>query len=360
MLNHPPTCGSSTAAEVPAVDSSRNSPRGFTLIELLVVIAIIGVMVALLLPAVQAAREAARRMQCKNHLKQIGLAVHNYESSLRQFPPSASIASSAAINTNSSWSVHGRILPYLEQGALYDRVDLDVGWDNQAVISGLKIPVYSCPSDPNSDTPRDVSPKLASPLFPTTYGFNFGTWLVYDPVTRQIGDGAFGPNSRIGFRDFTDGTSNTMMAAEVKARQFYGRNEPPVGGTATPPPNLPAVIGRIPSGFAWCRPNGHTEWPDGRVHHQGFTTTAGPNHHVALASASNQCPAGADIDYTSQQEATSDTAATFAVITSRSYHSGLVQVVMIDGSVRTVSDSIALEVWRALGTRAGGELIPQD
>ena len=86
----------------------------FTLVELLVVIAIIGVMVSLLLPAVQAAREAARRMQCSNHLKQISLAMHNYEASNRIFPPSAIIRSVAAINTNASWSIHNRILPYLE------------------------------------------------------------------------------------------------------------------------------------------------------------------------------------------------------------------------------------------------------
>ncbi len=334
-----------------------HSSRGFTLVELLVVIAIIGVMVSLLLPAVQAAREAARRMQCKNHLKQIALAVHNYESSYRYFPPSASIRMLGSINTNASWSIHGRILPFIEQGALANQVDLSLAWDDQAAISGLKIPVYACPSDPGSDTPRDVSPKLASPLFPTTYGFNFGTWLVYDPVSGQIGDGAFGPNSRIGFRDFTDGTSNTLMAGEVKAYQHYGRNEAPVGGTATPAAALNSVISRIPASFAWCRPNGHTEWPDGRVHHQGFTTTTAPNSHVILAGGSDRCPAGADIDYTSQQEGTSESLATFAVITSRSYHADVVHSSMIDGSVRTNSSSVDLGVWRGLGTRAGGEVL---
>jgi len=328
----------------------------FTLVELLVVIAIIGVMVGLLLPAVQAAREAARRMQCGNHLKQISLAIHNYESSNRIFPPSAVIRSAAAINSNASWSIHGRILPYLEQGALYSQVDLSLAWDNQAVISGLKIPTYACPSDPRSDTTRDVSPKLASPLYPTTYGFNFGTWLVWDPVSRQMGDGAFGPNSRIGFRDFTDGTSNTLMVSEVKAMQMYGRNEPPAGGNAVPAASLNAVVAKLPTSFAWCRPNGHTEWPDGRVHHQGFTTTAGPNAQVVVATASNLCPALSDIDYTSQQEGTSDTVPTYSIITSRSFHPGIVQSAFIDGSVRATSNSIDLSVWRAMGTRAGGEV----
>ena len=338
----------------------RPRTRGFTLVELLVVIAIIGVMVGLLLPAVQAAREAARRMQCKNHLKQIALAAHNYESTHRVFPPSATINSVSAINTNSSWSIQGRLLPYLEQGSLYNQVDLSVAWDNQPVIANLKIPTYACTSDPRSDTPRDISPKLATPLYPTTYGFNFGTWLVYDPVSRQMGDGAFGPNSRIGFRDFLDGSSNTLMLSEVKAYQPYGRNEPPTGGGAMPAASLAAVRAKLPASFTWCRPNGHTEWPDGRVHHQGFTTTAGPNAQVTLATGSNQCAAAADIDYTSQQEATSNTAPTFAIITSRSYHSGIVQSAMIDGSVRSVSDSTDLHIWRAMGTRAGGEVLPSE
>jgi prepilin-type N-terminal cleavage/methylation domain-containing protein len=360
---HPPDTGPDTEYDKPQMNSqtSTNSNtatkrRAFTLVELLVVIAIIGVMVALLLPAVQAAREAARRLQCANKLKQIGLAMHNYESSHRVFPPSAILGPIAAINTNGSWSIHGRILPYLEQGALYDRINLSIAWDDQAIISGLKIPTYACPSDPRSDTTRDVSPKLASPLFPTTYGFNFGTWLVWDPVTHRMGDGAFGPNSKIGFRDFTDGTSTTLMVSEVKAMQMYGRNEPPSGGPAAPAQTIQAVIAKLPSSFTWCRPNGHTEWPDGRVHHQGFTTTAGPNAKVLTFTASNLCPASSDVDYTSQQEGTSDTVPTLAMITARSYHPGMVQSTMVDGSVRGTTESIELAIWRAMGTRSGGEV----
>lgn len=333
---------------------------GFTLVELLLVLAIIGVLLGLLLPAVQAAREAARRAYCQNNLKQLAAAIHHYESAMRQFPPSATISIIGSINTNSSWSIHGRILPYLEQAHLYQQVDLNVGWDDQAVLSGLKIPIFSCPSDPYANTPRDVSPKLASPLFPTTYGFNFGSWLIHNPVTNQIGDGVFGPNSRIGFRDISDGSSQTLLISEVRARQLYARNEPVLGGISIPLPTPEAVTSRIPNTFSWCRPNGHTEWADGRVHHQGFTTTLGPGGILRLGSASNLCPANSDIDYTSQQEGTSATQTTFAVITSRSYHAGLVQSALADGSVRTFNHQMDWSTWRALGTRSGSEVIVEQ
>lgn len=327
----------------------------FTLVELLVVIAIIGILIALLLPAVAAAREAARKMQCRNNLKQIALAIHNYESSNQRLPPSATIDAVSLINQNASWSIHGRILPYMEQVAVASLVQLTVAWDNQSVLSGLKIPSYSCPSDPNSDNPRDVSPKPASPLYPTTYGFNFGTWLVYDPVKREIGDGSFGPNAKIALRDFSDGLSNTLLAADVKARQHYARNTAPNGGSGVPGATIDEVIAKIPAGITWCKPNGHTEWPDGRVHHEGITTAAPPNSVIPLAYAVDQCAAGENIDFNSRQESTSGTVATYAIITARSYHGGSVNAALMDGSVRSISEGIELKVWRALGTRAGKE-----
>ncbi|QDU00055.1 DUF1559 domain-containing protein [Gimesia aquarii] len=327
--------------------------RGFTLIELLVVIAIIAILIALLLPAVQQAREAARRTQCKNHLKQLGLAVHNYASSYRYLPPGASVdLSVTSTGNNGSWGVHGRILPLLEQGSLYNNVDLSIAWDFQTAIDGLKIPVYACPSDPNSDRVRDPGSGRVK-LYPTNYGFNYGTWFVYDPTNGSGGNGAFFPNASLTMAAFTDGTSNTLLAAEVKGWQAYTRNGGP--STTTIPATAADAATIVASGANFKVNTGHTEWPDGRVHHTGFTVTMNPNTHVTYSNAGTEY----DADFNSWQEGKDGSAGspTYAIITSRSYHTGVVNAVLVDGSVRTISENISLDIWRALGTRGGGEVL---
>jgi len=330
--------------------------RGFTLVELLVVMGIIGVLAGLLLPAIQHAREAARRVQCQNNLKQIGLALHNYLATNRAFPPSFCIQPGAALGTNNgSWSIHGRLLPYLEQGSAYSRVCLDVPWDAQrdTGVPTLRIPTYICPSEIHDMVRRDSSgnPKV----YPQNYGFNFGSWRVYDPVTGEGGDGAFFVNSRTKPASFVDGTSNTLSAAEVKAFTSYFRN------TADPGPNVPespdvlagfAGGAQFKLGPATNDNTGHTEWPDGRVHHSGFTTVFTPNTFVAYTHTDGRTY---DIDYNSQQEGRSATQPTYAAVTARSYHNGIVHVLLMDGSSRGISDNVQLEVWRGLGTRHGGE-----
>ena len=330
----------------------RETRRGFTLIELLVVIAIIAILIALLLPAVQEAREAARRTQCRNNLKQIGLAVHNYLEANRMLPMGASVdLSVTATGNNGSWGVHGRILPYLEQNNLYDNVDLMVAWDFQQAINGLKINTYACPTDPGAGRARDPG-KGKVHLWPTTYGFNYGTWFVYDPATGRGGDGTFFPNASLSMRDFVDGSSNTLMAAEVRAWQPYMRNG---GPTVTTRPNSAAEAATIAASGVQFKNTGHTEWPDGRVHHTGFTTTLTPNSQVLISQGGTMV----NVDYNSWQEGKNGGAGSpsYAIITSRSYHSGVVNVVMMDGSARSVNENINRLVWLRLGTRAGGEVV---
>ncbi len=332
--------------------STAGARCGFTLVELLVVIAIIGILIALLLPAVQAAREAARRMTCENNMKQIGVALHNYMSLHSSFPPTfTSTAAEDAAGEGASWSVHARILHQMEESNARKLVDLNVDWHDQVDrgITFMKIPSYMCPSDPNDNArTKNGEPYVA----PHTYGFNFGTWFVYDPSIRKTGDGAFVLNGGTQARHFTDGMSNTLAAAEVKAYQSYIRNATPPG-TDVPvsPLAFDGISGQLKLGPNIDQNTGHTVWPDGRVHHSGMTTVYTPNTRVLYNHQGKEY----DIDYTSQQEGKSSTIPTYAAITSRSYHPGGVNVLNADGSVHKIDDSIELKVWRAMGTRGAGD-----
>jgi len=306
----------------------------------------------LLLPAIQAAREAARRTQCKNNLRQLGMGILNYESSRGHLPPSAKVDLSVTqTQNNGSWGVHGRILDYLEQNNLRNLVDLETAWDHQMAISGLRISTFQCPSDAKSGEMRDPGGGKAL-LYATNYGFNFGTWFVFDPQTEAFGNGPFYPNSNLPLSRITDGTSNTLLAAEVKAWTPYTRN----GGPADIeiPQTVSDAQAAIASG-AQEKNTGHTEWPDGRVHHTGFTATMTPNTRVEYTMSGKIV----DADYNSWQEGKHGSAGspTYAMITSRSFHPGQVQVSMVDGSVQAVNDEVDLHVWRAMATCGGGETL---
>lgn len=328
--------------------------RGFTLIELLVVIAIIAILVALLLPAVQQAREAARRTQCKNNLKQIGLALHNYLDVNSGFPPSfVSDATTAGVDpTNGGeWSAHARLLPYLEQANLYNSVDLSYAYDDpiNGAIATMRVASYLCPSDPNDRTRLDSSGNAEH--YPLSYGFNGGSWRVWINGNRIAGDGAFAPNTAFKPRDFTDGTSNTLAFSEVKAFSAYNRDGG--AGTATIPATPEEVSALIAGGGSNKANSGHTEWVDGRVHQTGFTVTLSPNADVMVPGGDRPNEG----DFTSCREDVSCMTPTYAAVTSRSWHVGIVNSLLMDGSVRSISENIDLGTWRNLGQRSDGQVI---
>ena len=335
----------------------RTARTAFTLIELLVVIAVIAILIALLVPAVQKVRDAAARAQCQNNLRQIGLALHNYEGAKKAFPPSFVIQPGTVLaGNNGSWSVHGRLLPYIEQASAYRMVDLGIAWDAQTAtgVPTLRIPIYVCPSELNDKVRTNGGTAF---VYPQTYGFNFGTWFVYDPARGTGGDGVFFPNSKVRSTDIRDGLSNTLAAAEVKAFTPYVRNTAEPGAS---PPATPAALAALAGGGQFklgptVNDNtGHTEWPDGRVHHSGFTTVFTPNTFVRYVHSDGNTY---DLDYNSRQEGNSATLKTYAAITARSFHGGTVNVLLMDGSVRSVDNAIGLQIWRGLGTRQGGEVI---
>lgn len=325
--------------------AARHTRSAFTLVELLVVIAIVGILIGLLLPAVQAAREAARKASCRNSLKQVGLALHNFENVYKEFPPSFGGP------RGTDWSAQAVLLPYLEKGNLYSHIDFTGSYSTATMPDGSslaahRVDTYLCPSEIKDE----VRLKNGAPYhYPLNYGFNLGVWFVYDPVSQQGGDGAFRPYRGLKPADMLDGLSNTLGAAEVKAYTPYFRN-----AAHQPGPDLPQSPADIcPLGGAFKPNSGHTEWVDGRAHQAGVTTVFTPNTEILCEVGGKRY----DVDWTNQQEGKSDDVPTLAAVTARSYHPDSVNALMMDGSVQTVSESIELGVWRALSTRNGGETV---
>jgi prepilin-type N-terminal cleavage/methylation domain-containing protein/prepilin-type processing-associated H-X9-DG protein len=323
---------------------------GFTLVELLVVIAIIGILIGMLLPAVQQVREAARRTACQNNLRQLGLALQNYASIAEKLPVAGTYDMQ---DPHDSYSVHARLLPFLEQGNLYSEVDLNAEPATQPDVIRQRIATYLCPSEIN-DVARVTATKTT---YPQNYGVNFGTWFLFDPVSGQSGDGALTLNRQARLAEFRDGTSNTIVFSEVKAYQAYVRNTSEPNDLNAPYPNNADEVLDLAASGSFRGSVGHTEWTDSPAHQSGVTFVLAPNTKVPFKDNQQLF----DIDVLTQVEGSSATKPSYGVITSRSYHSGgLVNAAYMDGSVRSVTGTIDLEVWRALGTRAGGEVIPGD
>ncbi|HEV3304477.1 MAG TPA: DUF1559 domain-containing protein [Planctomycetaceae bacterium] len=325
---------------------ARSGTQGFTIIELLIVLAIIGILIALLLPAVQAARESARRIACTNNLKQIGIALHHYESTHRCLPAAGYYPRrSTAPDT---YSAQARLLSYVEQANLYLSIDFGLPATSQPKVVAQRIALYLCPDEIN-DRPRTNSAPVRYPL---NYAANFGSWLVYDPNTGLGGDGALQINRGTRMADFVDGTSNTVAFAEVKAYQSYllGSGQP--NSLTAPAPSTPAQL--LSLGGSLKSNVGHTGWTEGQTFQTGMTFVFAPNAPVPYTAAG----VTHDVDFISSRDGSSPTEFSHAAVTARSYHAGsFANVLLADGSVRGISSEISLGVWRALGTRAGGEMV---
>jgi prepilin-type N-terminal cleavage/methylation domain-containing protein/prepilin-type processing-associated H-X9-DG protein len=344
---------------------------GFTVIELLVVIAIIAVLIALLLPAVQAAREAARRIQCVNNFKQLGFAMLNYESTNGALPPQTvmTFTSAGAVFWKSSWGPSSRITPYMELGTLYNAINYNNKTTDPSNITAVstQLKVFLCPSEPNQQAFTSTSAAGVTTTFGVSnYGWCEGTWYTFGGFGGVPNQSAFCGNVSRTFASFTDGLSNTVLGSEVKTYQqsYHNCGPVPPPGPASPTayPDVPTVLASVaaaatsgcalvtgPSGMPG---GGHSEWSNGNSVYDGFTAALPPN---------TLSPAGSpplDSDMSSDDE--NDGGPTYSAVTSRSHHSGGVNALFADGSVHWIKNSINFQMWRALGTISGGEVISSD
>jgi prepilin-type N-terminal cleavage/methylation domain-containing protein/prepilin-type processing-associated H-X9-DG protein len=303
----------------------------FTLVELLVVIAIISILIGLLLPAVQKVREAAARMTCENNLKQIGVALHNYHGTYQKLPPGSN---------PSGFTVLTLLLPFMEQDNLYHQINFTASPDDplNAGPNGTPIKTLICPSDAFSTLP----PGLGGNNYFANYGTNINFF-----GNSTVANGVFAlRDSGISLLAVTDGTSNTAAFSELKKGDFNNAVYSPADWLNASSLGLPSTADQA---YAICQTvnpqdlslqcfSAGGEW-------LGDDNTGTAYTHVVPPNTTNCCWL-ANL--------------TFAV-TASSYHSSNgVNLLLCDGSVRFVAGTISLPTWRALGTRAGDEVLGPD
>ena len=364
---------------------SLRSRRGFTLIELLVVIAIIAVLIALLLPAVQAAREAARRSQCVNNLKQIGLGLHNYHQATNVFPMGGSMNPRNPIPSYGTgqtgyddwcvWSAQALMLPYMEQTPLYNAANFswategaDAGYTNcNSTVYNTNLSMFQCPSD------GMVSRGSCNNSYYACYGTS--TWMpdFWPGWSNQAGStGMFAIWTSYGIRDCTDGSSNTIAYSEGLAGNnqngnssyYIGNGQAGItggdgGAGAVYDANTASasVIGWLQAcatqfqqksnggnvtgrrGWRWC---------EGIPGFTMFNTIQVPNDNTYKVNACrNGCNGGCNLDQSFSIQASS-------------FHSGGVNGLMADGSVKFFKSTISPTTWGAVGTRGNGVAVSAD
>lgn len=318
--------------------------------ELLVVIAIIGVLVALLLPAVQAAREAARRAECTNKLKQLGLAVNNHHDAKKVVPVSARPVGVVGTNVQRIAAMT-HLLPYLELGNLRNTFRIDLNWshaDNRTVVN-TPIPAFFCPSTPEDATRLDGDPNVTwTQEICSQTDYSPTVWVqkplldsnLIDPSGYGNADGNFPgileyQNPKASFKDVTDGLSNTILFAESAGRPYVYRKNVKVSDEAT--------IARV-NGGGWPRPASDI-----------LVFGLSANGAEPFGNCALNCANGLDIVESSYPH---PQFTTYGVSAPYSFHSGVVLHGFGDGSVRGISDSIDIREYAKLVTRSGEEITP--
>jgi prepilin-type N-terminal cleavage/methylation domain-containing protein/prepilin-type processing-associated H-X9-DG protein len=310
----------------------RRRRHAFTLIELLVVIAIIGIVIALLLPAVQAAREGARRAQCTNNLKQIGVAIHNYIESRGALP------GAYLVYPTTEFSALSMLLPQLEKPMLFNSLNFAFPYDDvsNTTVQMTVVDTFVCPSD------------LRNPLIargaPTNYMADMGSWIVWQSATGPNAglpgpNGAFYGNSATRLADIIDGTSNTGMFSERVLADGNNAVVSPISDVFF----SPAAPTTLDQAVQQCQAVDITNLANQFPLFMGAPWDNG--QHIFLhCTPPNSRSCGF---FTALR----------AVMPPSSRHPGGVNLLLGDGSVRFTKDSINLTTWRALGTISGGEII---